>query len=72
VRLAPPRRISPAARARRALLADSLTAIALAVVALSLAAGLGVVGFVGLPVLILGLAWIGAERLLRLRRRGAP
>jgi hypothetical protein len=64
-----PRRISPAARARRALLMDSLAAIAIAIVALSLAAGLGVVGFVALPVLLLGLAWIGAERLLARRHR---
>lgn len=62
------RGISPAARARRALLADTLAAIALAVVVLSLAAGLGVVGFFGLPVLLLGLAWIGGERLWRGRK----
>jgi hypothetical protein len=63
-----PRRISPAARARRALLADVLAAVALAVLALNLAAGLGVVGFFGLPLLVAGLLWIGLERLLgRLR-----
>ena len=63
------RRVSPGARARRALLVDSLAAICLASLALSLAAGLGVVGFFGLPLLVLGLLWIGGERLLR-RRRG--
>jgi hypothetical protein len=63
------RRVSPGARARRALLVDSLAAIALAAVTLSLVAGLGVVGFFGLPLLVLGLLWIGGERLLRRRRR---
>jgi hypothetical protein len=58
-------RISPGARARRALLVDSLAAIGLAALALSLAAGLGVIGFFGLPLLVLGLLWIGGERLLR-------
>lgn len=64
--------ISPGARARRALLFDALAAIALAALVLSLAAGLGVVGFFGLPLLVLGLAWIGIERLLErpgVRRR---
>jgi hypothetical protein len=59
------RRITPGARARRALLVDSLAAIAVAALALSLAAGLGVVGFFGLPLLAIGLLWIGGERLLR-------
>jgi uncharacterized membrane protein len=63
------RRVSPGARARRALLVDSLAAIVLAALALSLAAGLGVVGFFGLPLLVGGLLWIGGERLLRSRRR---
>lgn len=60
-----PLRISPAARARRALLFDALAAILLAVLVLSLAAGLGVVGFFGLPLLLALLLWIGGERLLR-------
>lgn len=71
-----PRRrgISPTARARRALLLDLLAAIALAAPALSLAAGLGVVAFVALPVLLAGLIWVGGERLARrLRaRRSRP
>jgi hypothetical protein len=58
-------RISPAARARRALLFDALAAILLAVVVLSLAAGLGVIGFFGLPLLLALLLWAGAERLRR-------
>lgn len=70
--MASSRRISAAAQARRALLVDAIAAVVLAVVALSAAAGLGVVGFFGLPLLLLGLLWIGAERLIarsRSRRR---
>jgi hypothetical protein len=65
-------RISPAARRRRALLFDSFVAILLATLALSLAAGLGVVGFFGLPLLLVLLLWIGIERLLRRARRTGP
>lgn len=64
-----PRRISPGARARRSLLADVLAALAVATVALSLAAGLGVVGVFALPLLIVGLLWIGVERGIARRRR---
>lgn len=72
--MARPRRISPAARARRALLVDAVAAIVLAALVLSVAAGLGVVGFFGLPLLLVGLLWIGAERLLARgrTRRAAP
>jgi uncharacterized membrane protein len=64
------RRISPGARARRALLVDSILAAILAALALALTAGLGVVAFFGLPVLLLGLVWIAVERLVsRIRRR---
>lgn len=64
------RRVTPGARARRALLIDVVLAALLAAIALSFAAGLGVVAFFALPVLLLGLLWIGVERLaLRLRRR---
>jgi hypothetical protein len=66
-----PRRISPGARARRALLADTLAALLLALVLLQLAAGLGVVAAIAVPTLLVGLAWIGLERLVvrsRLRR----
>lgn len=71
----PPRRVSPAARARRALLVDLILAGALALVVLQAAAGLGVIAFFALPLFLLGLLWIGAERLarrLRLRRRRRP
>lgn len=70
------RRLTPGARARRALLVDSIAAAVLAALALGLAAGLGVVAFFALPLLLLGLLWIGLERLIpRLlsadrRRRG--
>jgi len=66
------RRVTPGARARRALLIDSILAAAVAALTLSLAAGLGVVAFFALPLLLLGLLWIGLERLvLRLRSRHA-
>lgn len=65
-----PRRITPGARARRALLVDTILAAAVAALALSLAAGLGVVAFLALPILLLGLLWIVVERLaIRLRHR---
>lgn len=65
------RRTTPGARARRALLVDVIVAALLAAIALSLAAGLGVVAFFALPLLLLGLLWIALERLaIRLRRRG--
>ena len=64
-----PRRISPAARARRSLLVDVLAAIALAVLILSVVAGLGVIGFFGFPVLVALLLWIGVEKLRGSRRR---
>jgi len=67
-----PRHVSAAARARRALLFDSVAAVVLAALALSLAAGLGVIGFFGLPLLIVLLLWIGIERLVRLRRPPRP
>lgn len=68
------RRITPGQRARRALLVDALLAVLLAVLLLQLTAGLGVVAFICLPLLIIGLLWIACERLLarlRLRRRRA-
>jgi len=65
-----PRRISPAARARRALLFDLLFAAVLAGVVLRTTAGLGVVGFFGLPVLLIGIISLLVERrFARPRRR---
>ena len=60
-----PKRITPGARARRALLVDVIAAALLATLALSLAAGLGVVAFFALPLFLLGLLWIIVERLVR-------
>jgi hypothetical protein len=65
-----PRSPTPGARARRALLIDAILAAILAALALSIAAGLGVVAFFALPVLLVCLLWIGAERLLRRRTGG--
>ncbi|MGN6216069.1 MAG: hypothetical protein ACTHN7_03800 [Solirubrobacterales bacterium] len=62
------KRITPGARARRDLLVDAIAAALLAALVLSLAAGLGVVAFFALPILLIGLLWIGIERLMsRLR-----
>lgn len=66
-----PQRISPGARARRALLVDTLLALVLVLVLFQLAAGLGVVAVIAIPTLLAGLAWILLERLVvraRLRR----
>jgi hypothetical protein len=56
-----PRDVTPGAAARRSLLADFLVAILLAVVAILLAAGIGIVGFAALLALLVLLLWIGAE-----------
>lgn len=63
------KRITPGARARRALLIDVILAAILATLALSLAAGLGVVAFFALPIFLLGLLWIGIERTVAAIRR---
>jgi hypothetical protein len=60
-----PRDISPGARSRRAFFADLLIAIALAMVAIVLAAGIGVVGFFASLVLLALGAWIGLEAAIR-------
>jgi hypothetical protein len=59
------KRITPGTRARRALLIDAIVAALLATLVLGLAAGLGVVAFFALPIFLLGLLWIGIERLVR-------
>jgi len=64
--------MTPGARARRALIVDVAAAALIAALVLSLTAGLGVVAFFALPLLLLGLLWIAVERLvvwLRRRRR---
>ena len=64
-----PRDISAGAATRRALLADLLIAIGIALVALQLAAGVGVVAFLALPTLLVLLAWIAIEAVVRGARR---
>jgi uncharacterized membrane protein len=59
-----PQRISPGARARRELLVDVVAAAFVAALVFHFAAGLGVIAFLGLPVLLIGLVWIVVERLL--------
>ena len=68
-----PRNITPGAAARRSLLADFLIALAIALVALQLAAGVGVVGFFAILALLILLLWLGIEAAIRrlARRRGA-
>jgi hypothetical protein len=68
-----PREISPGAASRRAFFADLLAALALAIVAIALAAGIGVVGLLALLVLLALSAWVGVEAVVRsLRRRRQP
>jgi hypothetical protein len=64
-----PRDISPAARARRSLLADLLAGLLVAVFLIVLSAGIGIVGFVGLVTLLLLASWFGIELLVQLARR---
>jgi NhaP-type Na+/H+ or K+/H+ antiporter len=62
---------SPGAAARRSLLADLLAALLIATVAIILAAGIGVVGFIALIAALVLLPWYLVEALVRLlgRRR---
>lgn len=64
-----PRDISPGARSRRAFFADLLIAIAFATIAILLAAGIGVVGFLASLVLLVLNVWIGLEAAIRALRR---
>lgn len=67
------RRISAEAAARRALLIDALCAIALALAALILCAGLGIVGVIAVLTLLAIAAWFAIEALVHaLKRRSAP
>jgi hypothetical protein len=69
-----PRDISPGTAARRSLLADLLAAIALALLAFQLAAGIGVVGFLALLTILVLVLWIAVEatihRVARRKRAG--
>lgn len=62
--MSPPREISAGAAARRALLVDLLIAIALALLAFQLAAGIGVVGFLALLASLGLVLWIVVEALI--------
>jgi len=67
-----PREISAGAASRRRLLADMSIAIAIAVLASLLTAGVGVVAFLALPTLLVLLSWITIEAAVRgVRRRSA-
>jgi NhaP-type Na+/H+ or K+/H+ antiporter len=72
----PPRRISPAARRRRELLVDVALGLVLAIVAIVVAAGIGVVGFFALLCALALVPWYLVEgwsrRSRRLKRRSAP
>lgn len=68
-----PRDITPGAAARRSLLADLLIAIAIALVALQLAAGVGIVGFFAILALLALVIWLGVEAAIRgATRRRVP
>ena len=67
-----PSDISAGAASRRRLLADLLIAVAIAIAATLLAAGVGVVAFLALPTFLFLLAWIAIEAAIRGLRRRAP
>ncbi|HVW47589.1 MAG TPA: hypothetical protein VHA76_11085, partial [Solirubrobacterales bacterium] len=64
-----PRNVSPAAARRRALLVDVVLGVLLGLVAIVLAAGIGVVGFLGLLAAIALAAWYLLDGGLRAIRR---
>jgi hypothetical protein len=68
-----PRNISPGTGARRSLLADLLVAIALSLLAVQLAAGIGVVGFLAALTIVVLVLWIAVEAAIHkvLRRKEA-
>lgn len=64
------RRISPRVARRRALVVDLACGALLAIVAIAIAAGIGVVGVGALIALLVALAWVGIEAALaRVRPR---
>jgi len=62
-----PRNVSPAAAARRSLLLDALLGLAIALAAIVVAAGIGVVGFFALLGAIVVALWYLIEGFLRHR-----
>jgi uncharacterized membrane protein len=68
-RFAPaPRRRSPARLQRRRLALDLAIALVIAVVFVTVAGGLGVVAWFGLPILLIGLLTFAVERIVSTRR----
>jgi cobalamin synthase len=64
-----PRNVSPAAARRRSLLVDAILGILVGVVAISVAAGIGVVGFVALICALIVVSWYLIEGSIRMARR---
>ena len=64
-----PRKVSPAAAARRALLVDVLLGVLIGIFAIVFAAGIGVVGFFGLLCALVLLPWYLLEGGVRGARR---
>jgi NhaP-type Na+/H+ or K+/H+ antiporter len=67
-----PRNISPAAARRRELLVDVALGLALALAAIVVAAGIGVIGFFSLLAALLLLPWYLFDGWLRRTRRRRP
>jgi hypothetical protein len=66
-----PRNVSPAAARRRSLLVDMVLGILVGIVAISVAAGIGVVGFVALVCALVVVSWYLIESSLRMARRNS-
>jgi hypothetical protein len=64
-----PRNVSPAAARRRSWLIDVVLGILVGVVAITVAAGIGVVGFFALICALVVVPWYLVEGALRARRR---
>jgi hypothetical protein len=64
-----PRRVSPAAARRRALLVDAVLGVLIGIFAIVVAAGIGVVGFFALLCALVVVPWYLVEGGLRGRRR---
>jgi hypothetical protein len=64
-----PRNVSPAAAKRRSLLVDAVLGVFIAVSAIIVAAGIGVVGFFALICALVVVAWYVIEGGLRVVRR---
>lgn len=64
-----PKNISPAAAARRSLLGDVLLGLLIGVLAIVIAAGIGVVGFFALLCAVILLPWYLLEGRVRATRR---